>query len=298
VAESALPVEPFAARVDGVPMTGIRVQTANPRATVLALHGGGSRAAYFHGSVHPDQSLLRLAGSLGFTAVALEQPGYAASAGQVDGWSLERRADLVAATMSAVAGEPGAGIVVVGHSQGSHVATYLTARSADVIGLELSGTGLEMQDDHPLLVAPERPLSKRRGFERVWGDPALYPPGATDRENTRGTTFPADTVDDAVAWPRRLREIAARVEVPVQLSFAEHERVWKTEPEVQARMAAVFTRAPWVRTTTRHDAPHNISLALVARAYHLYVLAFAEECAQRAILRGRAATAAEGYARS
>src|SRR5690242_7029826 len=51
-----------------------------PRGTLVALHGGGMNASYFHGSAAPELSLLRLGASLGWNVLALDRPGYGASA--------------------------------------------------------------------------------------------------------------------------------------------------------------------------------------------------------------------------
>jgi hypothetical protein len=69
------------------------------------------------------------------------------------------------------------------------------------------------------------------------------------------------------------------VSVPVRVTVAEHEGIWASSPDAQARLAGLFTAAPRVHTAVQSDAPHNISLSSAARAYHLHVLAFAEECA-------------------
>ena len=282
----AAQIEPVEADLDGIGMSGLVARVAQPRGVVLALHGGGSRAAYFHGPVHPDQSLLRVAAGLGYTTLALDQPGYAASAGQVGGWSLDRRADLIARTLSAMVDDVGAGVVVIAHSQGTQVATHLAARSASVIGLEISGTGLERRDPRaspagdrnaPLDPA-DRSAQGRRVFQTIWGDPGLYPDGALAREHTRSTATPPSELPDALAWPTRFPQVAARITVLVRITVAEHEGFWQSSPESQARIAALFTAAPRVQTAVQPDAPHNISLSLAARAYHLHVLAFAEEC--------------------
>jgi pimeloyl-ACP methyl ester carboxylesterase len=271
-------VEPFTIEVDGIVLTGLRARADRPRASLLALHGGGSRAGYWHGTSHPDQSLLRLAAELGFTAVALDVPGYAASAGSVGHWNLDQRAELVARALphlitSPTEGSPDAGksgeemrdggsdgVVVVAHSQGSQLALHLTARSRQVIGLEISGTGLETGDaNHFVIGSPDRAVRGRQAFETIWGDPSLYPEGALARENTRPAASPAFELVEATTWTERFGVIAAEVPVPVRITVAEHERFWQT--------------------ATQAGAPHNISLSSAARAYHLHVLAFAEECA-------------------
>lgn len=67
---------PRVVMVDGVPMSGLLAEAAGqPRAVVVALHGGASTAAYFDCPGHPRLSLLRLGARLGFTMIALDRPG-------------------------------------------------------------------------------------------------------------------------------------------------------------------------------------------------------------------------------
>ena len=66
--------------VDGVPMSGLISEAQDPRAVVVAFHGGASTAAYFDCPGHPRLSLLRIGVALGYTVVALDRPGYGASA--------------------------------------------------------------------------------------------------------------------------------------------------------------------------------------------------------------------------
>ena len=66
--------------VDGVPMSGLVAEVEDPRAVIVAIHGGATSSAYFDCPGHPRLSLLRLAAAQGFTAIALDRPGYGASA--------------------------------------------------------------------------------------------------------------------------------------------------------------------------------------------------------------------------
>ena len=66
--------------VDGVPMSGIVSFAEDPKAVVVAPHGGASTAAYFDCPGHPDLSLLRTGAAQGYTMVALDRPGYGSSA--------------------------------------------------------------------------------------------------------------------------------------------------------------------------------------------------------------------------
>ncbi len=47
---------------------------------IVAVHGGATSAAYFDCPGHPELSLLRAAAADGYTVIALDRPGYGASA--------------------------------------------------------------------------------------------------------------------------------------------------------------------------------------------------------------------------
>lgn len=65
---------------DGVPMSALVAEAPEPRAVVVALHGGATTSAYFDCPGHPELSLLHAGVAAGFTVVALDRPGYGASA--------------------------------------------------------------------------------------------------------------------------------------------------------------------------------------------------------------------------
>lgn len=66
--------------VGSAAITGLRAGTGGASGLVIALHGGGYDARYWHASDEDDASLLRLGAALGFEVVAVERPGYRASA--------------------------------------------------------------------------------------------------------------------------------------------------------------------------------------------------------------------------
>ncbi|HEX9833744.1 MAG TPA: alpha/beta hydrolase, partial [Mycobacterium sp.] len=56
-------------------MSGLIAAVEEPKAVVVAFHGGSSTAAYFDCPGHPSLSLLRLGADNGYTMVALDRPG-------------------------------------------------------------------------------------------------------------------------------------------------------------------------------------------------------------------------------
>ncbi|WP_280478843.1 hypothetical protein [Nocardia asiatica] len=54
--------------------------------------------------------------------------------------------------------------------------------------------------------------------------------------------------------------------------------MWRNDIEELTAIGALFRAAPRVVLNLQPDTGHNVSLGYTAAAYHLKVLAFAEEC--------------------
>ncbi|MDT5099087.1 MAG: hypothetical protein QOC76_2824, partial [Mycobacterium sp.] len=61
-------------------MSALIASVPEPKAVIVAIHGGATSAAYFDCPGRPELSLLRSAAANGYTAIALDRPGYGASA--------------------------------------------------------------------------------------------------------------------------------------------------------------------------------------------------------------------------
>ena len=132
--------------VDGIPMSGLFAEAPDARAVIVALHGGGSSAAYFDCPGRPDLSLLRAGAAAGFSVIALDRPGYGTSAPYADEmWDPTRRVDLAFCAAEAMLGARprGAGLFIMAHSNGCELGLRMAVdcRRHDVIGVELAGTG-------------------------------------------------------------------------------------------------------------------------------------------------------------
>jgi pimeloyl-ACP methyl ester carboxylesterase len=268
--------------VDGVPMSALVAEAPQPRAVVLALHGGGTTAAYFDCPGHPSLSLLRTGPARGFTVIALDRPGYGSSAPYPE--VLADPAQRVRLARGAIdrilGGSPrGAGLFLLAHSNGCELALRMAADNEDLLGIEMAGTGRRY---HPVArevlktaSTTHRPPGLR---ELLWQPAHLYPAevlGGITKAAT-GAPYEAAMVTE---WPRDdFPALAARVRVPVQFSVAEHEKVWLSDAAALAEIAAMFSAAPSFRIHRQPGAGHNISLGHTAADYHEKVLAFAEEC--------------------
>lgn len=285
VAAAAAP-RPRVVLVDGVPMSGLIAEAAEPRAVVVAFHGGSSTAAYFDCPGHPPLSLLRLGAQHGYTMVALDRPGYGSSAPYPDAMELpEQRVALAYGAIDKILGlnSRGAGLFLVGHSAGCELVVRMAAdgqaEHADLIGLELAGTGVQydaaMADIMKSATATQRPTGLR---EMLWQPSELYPPDVLSGM-TNSSTGALYEVGMTKSWPRQdFPALAPRVRAPVQFSVAEHERVWRSDPETLAQIRAMFTASPRFVINEQSSTGHNLSLSINAAAYHEKVLSFVGEC--------------------
>ena len=272
--------------VDGVPMSGLIAAAADPRGVIVAFHGGASTAAYFDCPGHPRLSLLRAGAALEYTVIALDRPGYGASAPYPDAMQRpEQRVALAYGAIDKILGSSprGAGLFLLAHSAGCELAVRMvadeTAEHAGLLGLELAGTGLQYADAANEILktatATTRPVGLR---ELLWQPAHLYPAevlaGITN--SSTGAFYEATMTKE---WPRQdFPALAGEVGVPVQFSVAEFERVWKSDPEALAEIAAMFTGSPRFVINEQVGSGHNLSLSVSAAAYHLKVLSFVEDC--------------------
>jgi pimeloyl-ACP methyl ester carboxylesterase len=283
---------------DGIRLSGLLAEPhTDPRAVVVAVHGGGMRAGYFDSRVRPGLSLLTLGAELGYAVLSLDRPGYGASAARLPAGQClaEQAATLHTALAGFARGRPlGAGCFLVAHSNGGKLALAAAANGdagATLLGVDISGLGHRLAVD-PAQLPGQDGADGRGAWRRHWGPLRLYPPGAFERGRSLVAPVPEREALEGPLWPQRFPAVAARVRVPVRFTFAEHEQWWRHDEEAVADLAGHLRGAPWVEVARQPDAGHNISLGWAARTYHLRALAFLEEC-----LLARDAAAPGGPAR-
>lgn len=272
---------PRVVMVGSVPMSALVAEVPEPRAVIVAIHGGATTSAYFDCPGRPDLSLLRTAAAHGYTAIALDRPGYGASALYQD--TMAEPAARVALASGAVdkilAGGPrGAGIFVFAHSLGCELALRMTVADAGAIGVELAGTGLRYSPDAKEILSQATLTRRPAGLRELLWEPAELYPGEvlTGALSAPGVAYEGPVTAN---WSRRdFPELAAAVRVPVQYTAAEHERVWDTSAAALAAIAGLFVTAPTVSVHEMPHSGHNLSVGLSAQTYHLRVLSFVEEC--------------------
>jgi pimeloyl-ACP methyl ester carboxylesterase len=270
--------------VDGIPMSALVSEPPNPRATVIAIHGGATTSAYFDCEGHPRLSLLRLGGALGFSVIALDRPGFGSSAPFEDQMAdADRRVELAYAALEKILDSRprGSGLFVVAHSAGCELALRMAThdRGSQLLGVEIAGTGRRHQPAAREILCRPNLSDMRRGVrELLWQTAHLYPPEVITNTG-RGSWSPAYEASVVMNWQKRdFPTLAAQVAVPVRFSLADHEEFWESGPTGLADVAAMFVASPRVVVNEQRDSPHNLSLGLTAAAYHLGVLSFVEEC--------------------
>lgn len=281
-------VRPRVVLVDGVPMSGLVSQVDDPRAVIVAVHGGATSSAYFDCPGNPHLSLLRSAAAQGFTAIALDRPGYGASAVYSREFSDPgRRVDSAFGAVDRILADAdrGVGIFLVGHSAGCELALRMATTRPDVIGIELAGTGLRYSPAAKSIISEATVTSRPAGLRNLlWQPTELYPADVlTGALSAPGVAYESEVTAN---WARRdFPELTARVRVPVEFSVADHESVWESTPEALSAITALFNDAPLVRINEMADSGHNLSVGLTADRYHQTVMSFIEECIADA--RGR-----------
>ncbi|MDH6194521.1 pimeloyl-ACP methyl ester carboxylesterase [Mycobacterium frederiksbergense] len=267
---------PRVVMVDGVPMSALVAEAAEPRAVLIALHGGATTSAYFDCPGHPELSLLRTAVAQGYTVIALDRPGYGASAAYPDAMAHpDQRVALVFGAAERIAGS--GPMFVLGHSMGCELAIRM-AVSGDLLGVSLAGTGRRYHADAHEILKNASVDHRPRGLRDLLWEPArLYPADVIGAGlSSAGTSYEGQVIKTWAA--QDFPELAGQITVPVQFTAGDHESVWESDSAALAEIAAMFGASSRVEVGELADSGHNLSLGLTAGTYHHRVLAFADEC--------------------
>jgi pimeloyl-ACP methyl ester carboxylesterase len=220
---------------------------------LVCIHGGGCNGRYFELS---GNSLVSAAAARGFPVLVLDRPGYGGNATPASDNPITETAPLIRAFVDQVRinqGVPERSVALIGHSIGGALAIMMAADRGEwpLVAIAVSGIGDEPPPEIRAIALPE---GVTHGAPAVaLTDGLFHDPERT--LNWRAVASLRAAAEDWLAaevrevverWPLRWRDLAARVDVPVHLRLAEHERIWVSSPAVVARMASAITHAPQV----------------------------------------------------
>jgi pimeloyl-ACP methyl ester carboxylesterase len=257
------------------------------RPLLVCLPGGSYNARYFD---VPGFSLLDTATANGFSAVALDRPGYGGSDPlPPDERTFARNAEVLDGAITELWHQRGStrpGVVILSHSIGSAIAVHLAAREPawPLLGIALHGINTRspehvvnawnaMPADHPVVFT----IEQRRMF--MYGPDGTFEPGAVGRAEISAAPCPLEELLEVVGeWPRVAAEIAAQVRVPVHYTLSADEALWDTGQDRVDAFTGLFTSAPRVEGQLFLGAGHNIDHHRLGTVLQLQQLAFAMSC--------------------
>jgi pimeloyl-ACP methyl ester carboxylesterase len=273
-------------------LSGIECRPAgSPLGTVVALHGGGYSAGYWHHRLVPEASLLELGAALGYRVLAVDRPGYGASHGLVGpAVRVARQAEIIAGLIEGLAAEPECGpVFLIGHSMGAILALQVAAgrptapAPTALAGVDISGLPYRFDGSPPTAGLPlDRldflpALSPGAARTMFYGPPETFAPAALEADAEIARPTPASEIIDALECGDATRVLAPSVRVPLQTTRAEFEASSGGGPEGLHECGALFSASPRVVAQVQVASGHNISLHRVARAYHQRAFAFFDE---------------------
>ena len=218
--------------VSGQRLSGTDARPAGaPRATIVALHGGGYSAGYWDHPLDPAASLLTLGLALGYRVVAIDRPGYGASHGLVrDSVRADRQTEIVLdlINMLRTGSDTGSAVFLIGHSMGAVLALHMaaSARAGAIAGLDISGLPFVFDEalaDKQQLASLDFLPGNSREFRRAlfYGPDGTFDADMIAAEERLIRPIPAAEIIDAVECPVSTTVLAPKITVPVRITRAE-----------------------------------------------------------------------------
>ncbi len=258
-----------------------------PRALIVALHGGTYSSKYF--DTAPSR-LLDFCASLGYSILALDRPGYGtATSVPQDQLSFDGQVPILRQALENIwqdYAQQSAGMFLIGHSIGGMITLLLAAEHPHerLLGLNMTGSGGMYQTRTSAAFAtlmndaPSVMMDQAIKVAVMYGPPWSYPAELAKLDPERDVPSPMPEFVEAQKWGPRLPQVAASVRVPVQFIVPEYDGIWRSDQEALGPVPAMFTAAPFVDVGVQRMAGHSAELHTLARAFYMKILAFVEEC--------------------
>ena len=265
----------------------------HPPPLIVAIHGGTYNSGYFDVAGY---SLIQRAAGLGIPILALDRPGY----GQSTALS-PSEATIIrnAERLNYVIGEiwrkfetQAPGIVLIGHSIGAAIAIAMASHQPPwpLLGIATSGVGLtsppeagEAWSSLPNLSMIDLPTPMKDAV--MFGPEWTYDRVMPKASRTADAPVPrAELIDIVSAWPASVRELAAKVTVPVHYRQGEFDKLWITNEDEVIQFGKAFSGSPSVDARLLASAGHCIDYHRVGVGFQLEQIGFALRCC---VVRGR-----------
>jgi pimeloyl-ACP methyl ester carboxylesterase len=224
---------------------------------------------------------------LGYRIIALDRPGYGASA-RPDGGGvvLDDQVESIGELIGKLATEDqaGKGLFLIGHSMGGILALMVAAqpRFENILGVDVSGVPRRYSDRlaHSMAAVirgePNAPEATPAAI-LFYGPPGTYSTEFAEQIDPASAPCPLTELEDSYRWPGLFKRIAGRITVPVQYTLGEFETVTRCDWATLNETGRLFGASSRVAVYQQPGAGHNVSLHHVGRAYHLRALAFFDE---------------------
>ncbi len=272
-----------------VKLSGRFVPATNgqPRALLVALHGGTYSSKYFD---TPSSALLEFCASSGYSIIALDRPGYGtATSVPFDQLSFDGQVPILRQALAEIwqrYGQQSAGMFLIGHSIGGMIALLLAAEKPHehLLGMNMTGSGALYNEQTKVAFAslvsdePTVMMDIAIKLRAMYGPEWSYPAEQAQYDPQRDVPTAAIELAEAQLWGVRLPGVAAQVRVPVQFIVPEYDHIWRPDAEALSHVADMFSAAPFVDVGVQRMAGHSVELHTLARAFYMKVLSFAEEC--------------------
>lgn len=273
---------------------------------IVAVHGGTYTSRYFD---IPGFSLLDRAEALGVPVLALDRPGYGQSMElDASGSTLRGNADM----LRNVLGDAwdtyrgsALGIVLIAHSIGAAISLLMAGESLEwpLLGLAVSGVGLRTPPEH-LEAWKSLPETYRVEIPAALKDQVMFGPEGSYDSRMPVASHEADApapkaelVDIVGTWHERVRDVLARVPVPVHYRQGEFDGLWIVDQQEVKGFGEAFVRSPLVDARMLPGVGHCIDFHRCGAAFHTQQLGFALQCAaETAILRAAASPRSRPHA--
>lgn len=254
---------------------------------IIALHGGTYSSAYFD---LPGFSLMDRAVALGIPIVALDRPGYGDTTPFPPARAtIANNAERLDATIGEVwrrEGGKARGIVLIGHSIGGAIAVAIAARNPSwpLLGIAVSGVGLMTPEESnsqwaALPNIPMIDLPAALKDQVMFGPDWTFAPPMPELGHDSDAPVPRqELIDITSTWHSAVRELAAKVRVPVHYRQAEFDRLWIVNADQVRGFGAAFMNSPRVDAALFDRAGHCIDFHRLGLAFQLEQLAFALSC--------------------